>query len=70
MFVFLLFLTGGAQLGSSTTATVTIAKSDYPNGRFDFKGAVDITLPNPSSEVTQDVVVQRTGGLLGQQTVT
>ncbi|XP_048257204.1 adhesion G-protein coupled receptor V1-like isoform X2 [Haliotis rufescens] len=61
--------TGGAQLGSRTTSTVTIAKSDFPNGEFRFNGQLDITMQNPSTEATIPVEIERTGGMLGGQTV-
>ncbi|XP_041376199.1 adhesion G-protein coupled receptor V1-like [Gigantopelta aegis] len=65
----LLEATGGALLGGSRTSTVTIAKSDFPNGQFGFLGQLDLVMANPSNAVTQMFAIQRTGGLLGQQTV-
>ena len=64
--------TGGALLGNVLTSVVTIAKSDYPNGRFGFKGTLDnlkITVTNNATQQPRMLTVERTGGLLGQQTV-
>ncbi|XP_055956200.1 adhesion G-protein coupled receptor V1 [Patella vulgata] len=60
---------GGALLGSNIESTVTIAKSDYPNGKFGFVGQVDIKLANPVQSEQQVLGIRRTGGLLGQQNV-
>ncbi|XP_060082724.1 adhesion G-protein coupled receptor V1-like [Ylistrum balloti] len=62
-------LSGGAKLGDATTATITILKSDFPNGKFGFSSQLAITLPNPDHEVNVTLAIQRTGGLTGQQTV-
>ena len=61
--------TGGALLGSLTVATVTIAKSDYPNGRFSILGQAEISVANPTSRLALPVTISRTEGVLGQQTV-
>ncbi|KAK3601208.1 hypothetical protein CHS0354_004408 [Potamilus streckersoni] len=69
---FLVILTGilgGSLLGPLTTSTVTIAKSDYPNGKFGFKGQLEIFIDNPSSMRQQIFSVERTGGIQGQQMV-
>ena len=60
---------GGAQLGTRITATVTIAKSDYPNGKFGFKGQNELTIENPDVAKTVTLTLERTGGLIGRQTV-
>lgn len=49
--------------------TVIIAKSDYPNGRFGFIGELDIVMENTAQRVERIFTVERTGGLLGDQTV-
>jgi len=50
-------------------ATVVIAKSDYPNGKFGFQGQLKIVLDNPSKKTERMFSVERSGGLLGEQTV-
>lgn len=65
----LFLLLGGALLGTILTSVVTIAKSDYPNGRFGFKGQLEVKLGNPANQIQRMFTVERTGGLLGQQTV-
>ncbi|XP_052793587.1 adhesion G-protein coupled receptor V1-like [Mya arenaria] len=65
--------TGGARLGVRKMMTVEIAKSDYPNGQFGFKGqpGIDtkIIMNNTAKMVQRMLTVERTGGLLGEQTV-
>ncbi|KAH3717902.1 hypothetical protein DPMN_060698 [Dreissena polymorpha] len=61
--------TGGAVLGKAVVSTVTIAKSDYPNGKFGFKGQLIITVDNPARTLQRMFTVERTSGLLGEQTV-
>lgn len=46
-----------------------ILKSDYPNGRFAFQGPTELRFPNPENPLTHSLVVERTGGQLGQQQV-
>lgn len=60
---------GGASLGTQLTATVTIAKSDFPNGKFGFEGQTEIVIPNPLAERDLAFTVSRTEGLAGTQTV-
>lgn len=50
-------------------ATVTIAKSDYPNGKFGFIGQLKVILDNPAQRIQRMFSVERSGGLLGEQTV-
>lgn len=50
-------------------ATVIIAKSDYPNGKFGFRGQLQIVLDNPAQKTRRMFSVERSGGLLGEQTV-
>ncbi|XP_076465116.1 adhesion G-protein coupled receptor V1-like isoform X2 [Babylonia areolata] len=61
--------TGGVLLGNIRTAVVTILKSDFPNGKFGFAGATERSIPNPSTAQSLTFEVERTEGLLGQQTV-
>ena len=68
MLFFCLFI-GGAILGNLLTSVVTISKSDYPNGKFAFLGDDVIKLNNTATVVPKTFSIQRTGGLLGQQTV-
>ena len=60
---------GGALLGNARTAVVTIAKSDFPNGKFSFLGETERSIPNPDTPQTLVFYVERTEGLLGQQEV-
>ena len=60
---------GGATLGEQTTATVTIVKSDYPNGEFGFLGQTELSMENPEELKSVSVTIARTGGLLGKQVV-
>uniref|UniRef100_A0A665TER5 Adhesion G-protein coupled receptor V1 n=1 Tax=Echeneis naucrates TaxID=173247 RepID=A0A665TER5_ECHNA len=61
--------TGGAVLGSQRVARVTIAKSDSPSGVVHFLNESLITMVNPNSTVTLILVLERTGGLVGNATV-
>ncbi|XP_074850311.1 adhesion G-protein coupled receptor V1 [Carettochelys insculpta] len=61
--------TGGAVLGLHLVSQVTIAKSDSPNGLVRFLNQSRITLPNPSSSLTLSLVLERTGGLIGDTQV-
>ncbi|KAJ8305198.1 hypothetical protein KUTeg_017250, partial [Tegillarca granosa] len=62
---------GGAKFGDLTTSTVTIAKSDFPNGKFGFKGErLQKTVPNPDRQAKKETLsIERTGGVTGQQKV-
>ena len=62
-------VTGGGLLGNQLTATITIAKSDYPNGAFGFTSDAMISVENPEFVTAVRLAVIRIGGLLGQQTV-
>ena len=62
-------ISGGALLGARTTAVVTIAKSDYPNGRFGFVGQTEITIPNPATQRSLVFTITRSNGLIGRQMV-
>ncbi|CAH1797156.1 unnamed protein product [Owenia fusiformis] len=59
---------GGASLGDRQVSLVTIAKSDYPNGRFGFTGQTNIVIENPAQPRQFTLSIERTGGLQGQQT--
>uniref|UniRef100_K7FWY2 Adhesion G protein-coupled receptor V1 n=1 Tax=Pelodiscus sinensis TaxID=13735 RepID=K7FWY2_PELSI len=61
--------TGGAILGLHLLSQVTIAKSDSPNGLIRFLNQSQIILPNPSSSQTLSLVLERTGGLIGDAQV-
>ncbi|XP_074651666.1 adhesion G-protein coupled receptor V1-like [Tubulanus polymorphus] len=67
--VILISIYGGAQLGDRTMSLVTIAKSDYPNGKFGFVNDVKIAMTNPDIQKTLTLTVERTEGTLGEQTV-
>ena len=57
------------MLGSVSMTTITIAKSDYPNGMFGFRGPLEITRENPARQEQTTLTIERSGGLQGQQTV-
>ena len=67
--VLLMNVTGGALLGTRTSSYVTIAKSDYPNGRFSFTGPQERILANPESTFVLELGIARTEGLVGAQTL-
>ena len=60
---------GGAILGTNSSATVTIARSGYPNGKFGWRGSLALTIAKPAMLTTVLVAIERTGGLQGQQMV-
>ncbi|XP_033749541.1 adhesion G-protein coupled receptor V1-like [Pecten maximus] len=62
-------IVGGAKLGDAVTATITILKSDFPNGNFGFSSLLTVTMPNPDRQINLNLTIHRTGGLTGQQTV-
>lgn len=57
------------MLGSVSMTTVTIAKSDYPNGMFGFRGPLEIIRENPARQEQTTLTIERSGGHQGQQTV-
>ena len=59
----------GAILGRRTSITVTIAKSDFPNGEFLFQGLLDVVVPNPKTTRQLNFTIERRGGFIGKQTV-
>ncbi|XP_055742122.1 adhesion G-protein coupled receptor V1 isoform X1 [Salvelinus fontinalis] len=62
--------TGGAILGTHLVASVTIAKSDSPNGVVRFLNESVITLVNPNSTLRLSLLLERVGGLVGNTTIT
>ena len=69
--MFVKFTLGGATLGTANYASVTISKSDYPNGKFGFKGIPKLIkeIPNPDRTKNQMLTIVRSGGLTGKQQV-
>ncbi|XP_058512174.1 adhesion G-protein coupled receptor V1 [Ochotona princeps] len=58
--------TGGAVLGHHLVSRMTIAKSDSPFGVVRFLNESDISIPNPNATTILSLVLERTGGLLGE----
>uniref|UniRef100_A0AAV2MS74 Staphylococcus aureus surface protein A n=1 Tax=Knipowitschia caucasica TaxID=637954 RepID=A0AAV2MS74_KNICA len=67
--VMLTSASGGAVVGLQHVASVTIAKSDSPNGVVRFVNVSVITLANPNSTMRISLVLERAGGLVGNATV-
>uniref|UniRef100_A0A8C9WGZ3 Adhesion G-protein coupled receptor V1 n=1 Tax=Scleropages formosus TaxID=113540 RepID=A0A8C9WGZ3_SCLFO len=61
--------TGGAILGTHLVARITIAKSDSPNGVIRFLNESMLTIENPNSTLRLMLVLERTGGLVGEATI-
>ncbi|XP_069081373.1 adhesion G-protein coupled receptor V1 [Pleurodeles waltl] len=61
--------TGGAVLGLNLVSQITIAKSDSPNGVVRFLNQSRIIIPNPNTSVILTLVLERTGGLLGDSRI-
>ncbi|XP_069348971.1 adhesion G-protein coupled receptor V1 [Eulemur rufifrons] len=57
--------TGGAVLGRHLVSIITIAKNDSPFGVVRFLNQSKISVPNPNSTIILPLVLERTGGLLG-----
>ncbi|CAO2593102.1 Adhesion G-protein coupled receptor V1 [Lemmus lemmus] len=69
---FEILLTGasdGAILGRHLVSKITITKSDSPFGVIRFLNQSKILIPNPNSTMVLHLVLQRTGGLLGESQV-
>ncbi|KAH0505721.1 G-protein coupled receptor 98 [Microtus ochrogaster] len=69
---FEILLTGasdGAILGRHLVSKITITKSDSPFGVIRFLNQSKILIPNPISTMFLHLVLQRTGGLLGESQV-
>nr|XP_011757031.1 G-protein coupled receptor 98 isoform X6 [Macaca nemestrina] len=58
--------TGGAVLGRHLVSRIIIAKSDSPFGVVRFLNQSKISVPNPNSTMILSLVLERTGGLLGE----
>ncbi|XP_058132092.1 adhesion G-protein coupled receptor V1 [Dasypus novemcinctus] len=58
--------TGGAVLGRHLVSKITIAKTDSPFGVLRFLNQSKISVPNPSSTMILSLVLERTGGHLGE----
>lgn len=61
--------TGGAILGKHLLAQITIAKSDSPNGVVRFLNHSRLTIQNPNSTLSLTLMLERTGGLVGETAV-
>ncbi|KAI1900416.1 hypothetical protein AGOR_G00049720 [Albula goreensis] len=61
--------TGGAVLGAYLVAQITITKSDSPGGVVGFVNQSQITIKNPNSTLRLTLVVERTGGFVGDTTI-
>uniref|UniRef100_A0A2K6F8J3 Adhesion G-protein coupled receptor V1 n=1 Tax=Propithecus coquereli TaxID=379532 RepID=A0A2K6F8J3_PROCO len=57
--------TGGAVLGRHLVSIITIAKNDSPFGVVRFLNQSKISVPNPNSTLILSLMLERTGGLLG-----
>uniref|UniRef100_A0A669EYL3 Adhesion G-protein coupled receptor V1 n=1 Tax=Oreochromis niloticus TaxID=8128 RepID=A0A669EYL3_ORENI len=67
--VVLIGATEGAVLGSQNVVRVTIGKSDSPSGVVRFLNESLITVANPNSTLKLSLVLERSGGLVGNATV-
>uniref|UniRef100_A0A3B4G959 Adhesion G-protein coupled receptor V1 n=1 Tax=Pundamilia nyererei TaxID=303518 RepID=A0A3B4G959_9CICH len=67
--VVLVGATEGAVLGSQNIVRVTIGKSDSPSGVVRFLNESLITVANPNSTLKLSLVLERSGGLVGNATV-
>nr|XP_021553254.1 G-protein coupled receptor 98 [Neomonachus schauinslandi] len=64
--ILLVGATGGAVLGRHLVSRITIAKSDSPFGVVRFLNRSKISVPNPNSTMILSLLLERTGGLLGE----
>ncbi|XP_036081242.1 adhesion G-protein coupled receptor V1 isoform X3 [Rousettus aegyptiacus] len=64
--ILLVGATGGAVLGRHLVSRITITKNDSPFGVVRFLNQSEISLPNPNSILILSLVLERTGGLLGE----
>ncbi|KAM8777301.1 adhesion G-protein coupled receptor V1 [Rhynchonycteris naso] len=64
--ILLIGATGGAVLGRHLVSRITIAKSDSPFGVIRFLNESRLSLPNPNATMILSLVLERTGGLLGE----
>nr|XP_056705119.1 adhesion G-protein coupled receptor V1 [Euleptes europaea] len=67
--IHLMGASGGAVLGLHLVSQITIAKSDSPHGTVRFLNQSRIILPNPNVSLTLSLVLERTGGLIGDSQV-
>ncbi|CAH2297028.1 G- coupled receptor 98 [Pelobates cultripes] len=67
--ILLVGASGGAVLGQHLVCLITIAKSDSPNGAVRFLNTSQIILHNPNISLTLSLVLERTGGHLGEAQV-
>lgn len=64
--ILLVGATGGAVLGRHLVSRITIAKSDSPFGVLRFLNQSKISFPNPNSTMILSLLLERTGGLVGE----
>ncbi|KAF3821827.1 hypothetical protein GH733_009869, partial [Mirounga leonina] len=64
--ILLVGATGGAVLGRHLVSRITIAKSDSPFGVVRFLNRSKISVPNPNSTMILSLLLERTGGFLGE----
>uniref|UniRef100_A0A452QT71 Calx-beta domain-containing protein n=1 Tax=Ursus americanus TaxID=9643 RepID=A0A452QT71_URSAM len=64
--ILLVGATGGAVLGRHLVSRITVAKSDSPFGVVRFLNQSRISFPNPNSTMILSLLLERTGGLLGE----
>ncbi|XP_060091684.1 adhesion G-protein coupled receptor V1 isoform X2 [Heteronotia binoei] len=60
---------GGAVLGLHLVSQIIIAKSDSPHGTIRFLNQSQIIIPNPNVSLTLSLILERTGGLIGDTQV-
>ncbi|XP_062985697.1 adhesion G-protein coupled receptor V1 [Elgaria multicarinata webbii] len=60
---------GGAVLGLHLVTQITITKSDSPHGIVRFLNQSRIILPNPNVSLMLSLVLERTGGLIGDSQI-
>ncbi|XP_077792347.1 adhesion G-protein coupled receptor V1 isoform X2 [Podarcis muralis] len=65
----LISASGGAVLGLHLVTQITIAKSDSPHGTVRFLNQSRIIIPNPDMSLTLSLVLERTGGLVGESQI-
>lgn len=68
--VSLISVSNEAVLGERTDSYITIAKSDYPNGRFYFTGPPHRKIKNPETAISLTLNIERSDGYAGKQILT
>ncbi|KAM5298193.1 adhesion G-protein coupled receptor V1 [Ctenodactylus gundi] len=58
--------TGGAVLGRHLVSRITVARSDSPFGVVRFLNQSKISIPNPNSTMVLSLLLERSGGLVGE----